>query len=253
MTKKVKKTKNEPATMDGILVHLGELRRRLLFLVCIWVFLGIFFWIYAPQTANFLLEPILEYSDELLFLESQGALRVRLGMVFWMSFFALAPFIFWQFYSFASPGLFRKEKRLLAIGFLSSMALFAFGSFVAFSFVLPSALHFFISFESISEFVRFQPLLGGYMSLVFQIVFAMGLVFQVPLILALLLHRGILSSLFLVRIRPYVWIGSFVIAAIVTPPDPMSQLILAVPMVVFYEICILVVRSRAKALEGRKL
>ena len=255
MKEKRKRAENKftHTTMSDIFGHLGELRRRLVFLACTWAVISCGVWIYAPQVVDLLLVPVLKYSNQVVFFESQGAFNAQLSVVFWVSLLCLLPMVFWQVYKFASPGLLKNERVFLLLAGASSLLLFSFGVFVAFSLLLPSALYFFMMFESISESVTFQPVLKGYISLVFQMSLVVGLVFQSPVVLGALCYKGILSHLMLVRMRPYVWVGVFIVAAAVTPPDPASQLVIALPAVMFYEICLLVMKLASRRWQSRGL
>lgn len=169
------------------------------------------------------------------------------------------PVIAWQLYRFVAPGLYRKEKHAFLPFLLASPVLFLLGAALVYFFILPFVLWFSLS-QQITGVggvsVELLPKVSDYLTLVTTLLLAFGLCFQLPVVLSLLGLAGLITSKQLAVARRYAIVGVFVVAAIVTPPDMISQLTLAVPLVLLYEISIWTVRllewrrARADAAEG---
>jgi sec-independent protein translocase protein TatC len=148
------------------------------------------------------------------------------------------PYILYQVWAFVAPGLYAHEKRLVAPLVVSSTALFLCGMAFAYFLVLPTVFRFLASFTP--EGVSFAPDISQYLDFVLTLLVAFGLAFEVPVFVVVLVRAGIVSVEKLKEIRPYVIVGAFVVGAIFTPPDVISQLMLAIPMWLLYELGIIV-------------
>ena len=163
-----------------------------------------------------------------------------------MSFFGAAflafPVIATQIYMFVAPGLYRSEKRAFLPFLLATPVLFVGGAALAYYFVFPAAWTFFLSFETTDGGgglpVQLEAKVSEYLGLVMRLIFAFGLAFQLPVLLTLLAKVGIITQAGLKKYRRYAYVGMFVIAAIITPPDVITQTGLAIPLILLYEVSI---------------
>jgi sec-independent protein translocase protein TatC len=154
------------------------------------------------------------------------------------------PVLAWQVYGFVAPGLYKRERKAFVPFLLASPALFLMGGALVYYVILPFVLWFSLSQQIVDAQVSVQllPKVSDYMSLVTTLLLAFGLCFQLPVVLTLLGMAGIVSSKALAVGRRYAIVGVFVVAAVVTPPDPISQTMLAVPIILLYEVSIWCVR-----------
>jgi sec-independent protein translocase protein TatC len=170
------------------------------------------------------------------------------------------PVLAWQVYAFVAPGLYKRERHAFLPFLLAAPVLFLMGAALVYFIILPFVLHFSLSqqiFGAGAISVELLPKVSDYLSLVTTLLLAFGLCFQLPVILTLLGTAGIISSQALRSGRRYAIVGVFVVAAIVTPPDPISQTMLAVPIILLYEVSIwcvaLIERRRRKEDEAADL
>lgn len=154
------------------------------------------------------------------------------------------PVLAWQVYGFVAPGLYKRERKAFIPFLLASPALFLLGAALVYYVILPFVLWFSLSQQIVDAQVSVQllPKVSDYLSLVTTLLLAFGLCFQLPVVLTLLGMAGIVSSKALATGRRYAIVGVFVVAAVVTPPDPISQTMLALPIILLYEISIWCVR-----------
>lgn len=168
------------------------------------------------------------------------------------------PVIAWQLYRFVAPGLYRRERRAFLPFLLASPVLFCLGAAMVYYVMLPFIMYFSLSQQLVTPEVAVDllPKVSDYLTLVTTLLLAFGLTFQLPVVVTLLGQAGIVSSGQLREGRRYAIVGVFVVAAIVTPPDPISQLMLAIPIVVLYEIsiwCVRLIEAGRKRQESRAL
>lgn len=159
----------------------------------------------------------------------------------WGGLFLALPFLFWQVWAFLSPGLYSQEKKLLLPALVAVPALFYSGGLFAFYVLVPLIMAYFLGFSQPE--VLLQPKLADYLSFISTLMFAVGAAFNVPVVLVLLMVWGFVTPAQLGAARRWVIVGVFVLAAIVTPPDPFSQSALALPILGLYEVAILVGKS----------
>jgi sec-independent protein translocase protein TatC len=163
-----------------------------------------------------------------------------------------------QIWAFVAPGLYKNEKSAFLPFLVATPVLFLMGAALLYYVMLPVAWEFFLGFqESGSEEslpIELEARVGEYISLVMKLIFAFGLCFQLPVLLTLLARAGIVSAAGLAKKRKYAIVGVFVVAAIVTPPDPISQISLAIPILALYEVSVLLARmvEKRKAAEAAK-
>jgi sec-independent protein translocase protein TatC len=151
-----------------------------------------------------------------------------------------SPVIFWQFWAFVAPGLYRHEKRVVVPFSLLSSVCFLGGASFGYYVVFPPAFRFLMGYTT--DFLRALPTVTEYFSLSLRLLIAFGVVFEMPVFMVLLAKLGIVDRPFLSRNRKYAFLLSFIIAAILTPtPDVVNQLLMAVPLVVLYEVSIIAV------------
>ena len=160
--------------------------------------------------------------------------------------FLSCPVIFAQVYAFVAPGLYRHERKAFLPYLLATPFFFALGTMLVYFVVTPNLLHFFSSMQQAKEPGRAQiellPRVSEYLSLIMTLIFAFGVTFQLPVVLTLLGNVGIIDSEFLKKQRRYAVVLVFVVAAVLTPPDVFSQLALAIPGLLLYELSIISVR-----------
>lgn len=155
----------------------------------------------------------------------------------WGGVFLALPYVFYELWGFISPGLYARERRMIWPLLVAVPLLFYAGGLFAYFFVTPAALGFFLSFSQPG--ITALPQVGDYLKLLFNFSFALGLAFNMPVVLVLLVRVGILSAETLRRGRRLAVVLVFVFAAFVTPPDPLSQILLALPLIALYEAAIL--------------
>ena len=219
--------------------HLEELRRRLIISVAV---LAVFFiaglFISRPLI-RVLTWPLEGLATSLYFTSPEEGFMVTMKVALFFSFFATFPIILWQLWQFVRPGLEEKERVGLFILFLVSFGLFLFGSLFCYFLVLPTALKFLLAFGS----AEFKPLLsvGKYSSFVGFMILSFGISFNLPMVIIGLAQVGIVTAAWLRHQRKVVVLGIFILAAILTPsPDVISQLMMAAPLFVLFEITVIV-------------
>lgn len=233
----------------GLLDHLSELRRRLTWCL-IAATVGFFIcWSVVEPLFDILTMPLKVALDEVgahaQYTTMPEAFFTRMLVAFVVGLFLAGPVIFYQIWAFVAPGLYDEEKRwLLPIAFISAV-FFAGGGLFCYNIVFPFAFSFFISFST--ESIQITPRIGDYLDFILKLLLAFGLIFEMPLFTFFLSRMGILTADMMRRARRYAVLGVFIIAAILTPPDVISQLLMALPMLLLYEGSILVA-----ALFGRK-
>ena len=151
-----------------------------------------------------------------------------------------------QIWKFIAPGLYKNEKQALLPYLIATPVLFLLGGVLVYYLIMPLAIKFFLSFESTAEVgsiaIQLEAKVNEYLSLIMRLIFAFGISFQLPVILSLLARIGIVDSSYLKTRRKYVVVIIFAVAAILTPPDPITQIGLALPLLILYELSILTVK-----------
>ena len=160
-------------------------------------------------------------------------------------FFA-SPIILTQIWKFIAPGLYKNEKKALLPYLIATPTLFLLGGMLVYYLVMPLAIKFFLSFETVSEInslpIQLEAKVNEYLSLIMRLIFAFGISFQLPVLLSLLARVGFIDSEYLKKRRKYVIVIIFAVAAILTPPDPITQIGLGIPLLILYELSILTVK-----------
>jgi sec-independent protein translocase protein TatC len=224
-----------------LLDHLLELRTRLLrcilvlgaaFCVCLYFADDIFGFLARPLTAAF---PAGQ--GRLIYTKLYEAFFVNMKVALFAAFFITFPYLANQIWAFVAPGLYVKEKRAFLPFLIATPVLFTSGAALAYYVVMPTAFHWFLGFEGNRGGLKTEalPAMGDYLSLVMQFILAFGISFLLPVLLMLLNRAGLVSREQLAGARRYVIVAIFGIAAIATPPDVMSQVSLAVPLLILFE------------------
>ena len=228
--------------------HLAELRRRLLysFGVLALAFAASFY--FARPIFNILIRPLAQlWADvperRMIFTALHEQFFTEIRIAFFTALMVAFPVIASQIWIFVAPGLYRKEKRAFLPFLVMTPLLFIAGACFVYFLVIPLAWRFFAGFEQIAGngqlAIQLEPKVNEYLSLVMRLIFAFGLCFELPVLLSLLVRAGMVSTRSLARGRRYAILLAFVVAAILTPPDPLSQIGLAIPIILLYEISIL--------------
>ncbi len=229
-------------TRAPLLEHLLELRRRLLwsigalaiaFAVCLY---------FARPIFSFLVQPLVQAGQgKIIYTQIFEAFFVEIKVAFFAAMMAAFPVIANQLWQFLAPGLYRNEKRALLPFLWATPVLFLMGASLAYYVAIPVALHFLLGFQGNLGGIQQEalPAVGNYLSFVMQFLFGFGLAFLLPVLLMLLERVGIVTRKQLVSSRRYAIVGAFAIAAVLTPPDIGSQLLLAIPLMILYELAII--------------
>ncbi len=227
-----------------LLDHLIELRRRLLWsFAALAVAFGICLYFAEPIFA-FLVQPLLKAGQgKLIYTDIFEAFFVNLKVAFFSAGMLSFPVIATQAWRFIAPGLYGNEKRAFLPFLIMTPVLFLSGAALAYYFAMPVALHFLLGFEGNVGGVEQEalPAIGNYLSFVTKFMFGFGVAFLLPVLLMLLERAGIVTRKQLSSGRRYAIVGAFGIAAVLTPPDVVSQLLLAIPLVLLYELALLAI------------
>jgi sec-independent protein translocase protein TatC len=232
---------------DTFLSHLIELRNRLLWssIAVGIVFLCLVPW--AKDIYHVISEPMLAQlpkGGRMIATEITSPFFIPFKVTFLTAVLITLPFLLYQAWAFVAPGLYAHEKRLVAPLIFASTLLFACGMAFAYFLVFPTVFRVMLAFTPAG--VEWMPDIGTYLSFVMNMFIAFGVTFQVPVVVIILVRMGVVSVAKLKEIRPYVIVGAFVVAAVVTPPDVTSQVLLAFPICLLYEVGIVVASLTVK-------
>ena len=220
-----------------LMSHLLELRSRL---VRAAVSVLVVFAVLSPfmkHIFDLLSQPLMAALPQGVKMLSTGVVApffVPLKVTLFLAFLIALPYVLYQVWAFIAPGLYKREKRLIFPILASSIVMFALGMLYCYFIVFRMVFMFIAGFSP--ESVNFAPDIDAYFSFVITMFVAFGITFEVPIVVMVLNQMGVASYERMCKIRPYVIVGAFVVAAIVTPPDVMSQCLLAVPLVVLYQV-----------------
>ncbi|WP_246012063.1 twin-arginine translocase subunit TatC [Hydromonas duriensis] len=231
--------------------HLVELRERLVksALAVLVIFLVLLYW--RNDVFTLFSKPMMDSLPQgarMISTEVTSNFFVPLKFVLWVSFVLALPVVLHQVWAFVAPGLYRHEKQLVVPIIVSSYILFLLGTAFAFFFVFPTVFKFMAALTPLG--VEMATDIDNYLGFGLTLFLAFGLTFEVPVVVIVLVRLGMVSLQQLKNARPYVIVGAFVIAAIVTPPDVMSQLLLAVPLVLLYEVGVFFARWVSPKADG---
>ncbi len=227
-----------------LMEHFSELRRR--FLWCVFIFLIAFVcaWYVAPWALEFLSAPLLKiWHGNLLYNGITDGLMIRLSLAGTIAILITLPVILWHVWAFVAPGLKQKEKNFIWPILIASPILFLIGAAFAFYILFPSVFGFFIELNQNTPVPAvFLPAVRDYLSFAIRLLRVFGIAFQLPILMILLNRIGVLSRGKVIAMRRYAIIVLVVVAAVLTPPDVVSQILLAVPMWGLFELSILFMR-----------
>lgn len=231
-------------TRAPLLDHLIELRRRLLWsLAALAAAFGACLYFAQPIFA-FLVQPLLRAGQgKIIYTDVFEAFFVNVKVAFFAAIMLAFPVMATQLWKFVAPGLYRNEKQALLPFLIMTPVLFGCGAALAYYVAMPIALHFLLSFQGDVGGVQQEALpgVGNYLGFVTKFMFGFGVAFLTPVLLMLLERAGIVTRQQLVRGRRYAIVIAFVIAAVLTPPDIVSQLLLAVPLILLYELALIAI------------
>lgn len=248
-----------------LMEHLIELRRRLIwsiggffvaFLVCFFFAKGLFNTLVIPfkwatQWAG--LDP---HKVELIYTAPQEFFFTQIKLAMFGGMVIAFPLIATQIYKFIAPGLYKNERNAFLPFLIASPILFLLGASLVYFFFTPMVMWFFLAMQQAGTDDQVQisllPKVSEYLSLIMTLIFSFGLVFQLPVVTSLMVRVGMLSSAALADKRKWAIVIAFVVAAVLTPPDPMSQIGLAVPTILLYEVSIWLARMIEKTREKEK-
>ena len=242
---------NSPGIQETFISHLIELRTRLVraSAVVLVVFIVLFaVWPGAAAVYDFLAQPMMNALPEGSKMIATGVITpfmVPMKVTMMLALMISLPWVLYQAWAFVAPGLYTHEKRLVAPLIISSSALFLLGVAFCYYFVFGTVFKFINEFAPKS--ISVAPDIENYLDFVLTMCLAFGITFEVPVVVIVLVRMGLVTVEKLKSIRPYVIVGAFVIAAVVTPPDIMSQLFLAIPLCLLYEIGLLLAPLFEKA------
>lgn len=245
--------KNIPGNEDSFISHLIELRSRLMKAAALVIIVFVCLMPWAGQIYDFLAQPMMMALPEGSKMIATGVVTpflIPVKVTMLVAFIISLPWVLYQLWAFIAPGLYTHEKKLIAPLVVSSSVLFVSG--VAFCYFMV----FGVIFRFINNFapksISVAPDIDSYFGFVMTMFMAFGLTFEVPIVVIVLVRMGLVSIEKLRQIRPYIIVGAFIIAAVVTPPDAMSQLLLAVPLCLLYEVGLLVAPMFSKVTQAPK-
>jgi len=244
---------NDAKTKQGSFIeHLTELRSRIIksFIYLFICFIICYF--FAENIYGFLVEPYAQAVKDddanrrLIFTALHETFITYLKVAFFTAMFFTSPIILTQIWKFIAPGLYKNEKRALMPYLIATPVLFLLGGMLVYYLIMPLAIKFFLTFETSAQItalpIELEAKVNEYLSLIMRLIFAFGISFQLPVLLSLLARVGFIDSEYLKKRRKYVVIIIFATAAILTPPDPITQIGLGIPLLILYELSIISVK-----------
>ena len=236
--------------------HLVELRSRLIYSFAAFLLVFVISFIFAQNIYDFFVQPLaraLEGQEgaRLIFTALYEPFLAQIKVAFYTALFFAFPIISIQIWIFVAPGLFKNEKRAFLPFLFATPLLFSLGGALVYYLIMPLAWDFFLTFQTLGSDdtlpVQVEPKVDQYLTLVLRLIFAFGLAFELPVLLMLLARADLVTSAGLAAKRKYAIVGVFIMAAIITPPDVVSQIGLAIPIIILYEASII----GAKLIERR--
>mgnify|MGYP001331833499 CR=1 FL=1 len=243
--------------------HFVELRSRLIKSIIFILLIFVISYTFAEQIYNFLVSPYANavqddtISRRLIFTALHETFITYLKVAFFAAVFLGSPILIIQIYKFIAPGLYKNEKKAILPYLIFTPILFLLGGVLVYYLVMPLAIKFFLSFETMGSNtslpIQLEAKVNEYLSLIMRLIFAFGISFQLPILLNLLARIGVVNSNYLKKTRRYVIVIIFTVAAILTPPDPITQIGLAIPLLLLYELSIITVKFTEQRKENKKV
>ena len=227
--------------------HLEELRKRLLIMIVFILVAFVVSFYFSEEILQWVQYPVRDY--KLVFIAPTEAFFVNLKAAFFVAILITIPIIFFQLWKFVSPGLLPKEKHYTFPFLVFSTVFFILGATFAYFVILPFGLKFLLTYKT----KTFYPMIsiGNYLSFFVRIVLVFGFIFELPLVIVFLTKLGIVPIETFIKARKYAVVSIFIIAAILTPPDVITQLLMALPLLLLYELSIFLARFLVKG-KGEK-
>lgn len=248
-----RKTEMDSEDKQPFIGHLEELRKRL---IASAIAVGIGFaasYAFAERLFGLLVAPlqaVMPEGDHLIFTNLPEMFFTYLKVSLLAGIMLVAPYVFYQLWMFIAPGLYKKEKQYVIPFVVASTLLFVGGSLFGYYVVFPFGFKFFVGFSN--EYVKALPSVKQYFSFAIKLLFAFGVVFELPVVIFFLAKMGVVTPQLLRKKRKYAILMTFVLAAILTPPDVVTQCMMAGPLIILYEVGILVAQIAWKSKEKRK-
>lgn len=246
--------KQEDLQSFSLMDHLVELRARILYALSAMIVGAALAYVFVEDIYGFLVRPLADAmaesggSQRLIYTGLSEAFFTYLKVAIFSGVFLTFPILLFQLWKFIAPGLYRDEKQVFTGFLVATPSLFFLGGAVVYYGVLPLVWPFFLSFQSSAAetvlAVQLEARVSEYLDLIMTLIFAFGLSFQLPVVLSLMGRSGMVSADTLAKGRKYAVLVTFIVAAFLTPPDIVSQLMLAIPMLGLYELSIVLVRMQ---------
>ena len=241
------KNKNSEMTIGS---HFNELRSRAMICILFYIVIFVLCYFFSKEIYHFLLKPFIEVSQnnqnrKLIYTSPTEAFTTYLKLSFYSSLFFSFPVFFAELYLFLSPALYKNEKKNILFTIFFSSFLFLFGAIFCYFFILPMALKFFASFENLSSIqdstlpILLETKISDYLNFTINLLFGFGIAFLSPILLLFLIKGGYVKVKDLRSKRRYWIVIIFILSAILTPPDILSQISLAILLIILFEIVIL--------------
>lgn len=245
-----------PLTEDKtpVIDHMIELRRRLIQCVLVLAVMTGICYVFRDNILAILIEPLNKAMEmdtgsthRLIYTSLTEAFFTALKISFLTALFITLPFILMQIWKFVAPGLYKREQGAFLPFLIATPVLFVLGGLLVYFAVMPMAWKFFLGFQTSGAEtvlpIQLEARIGDYLNLILTLIFAFGLCFQLPVFLMLIARAGFITAEDLSSRRKYAIVLAFVVAAVLTPPDVISQTTLAVPIVLLYETSIILIRK----------